>query len=329
VTRITLLITDPTYLAFCLYWTQPLIADQINIEIYDPKKTYSTKNTAFYVSYLEFVNAPSLFLQQKLEQGYKIISDHLWDSDVDTVTQITDCIMTLRNVNWLWYYSCIEWQHYGYKTYQSQPDYKHVFFMPMNRQEWHRDQLINSLAPVLDRALYSYVAQGHLLADDIPATGRTSWRAYFNPNWYNQTCFSVVAESYMRTDNCKANSTDLNKNYRTEVSEKIFKPMMGRHPFIVFGSVDTLKYLHREGFESFENLFDQTYDTVLLDHARHQAATESVLQAVRDYDNQQLSIDTLTQEKIAHNHARLFDIDLVKNRVRNEIMTEILEFVET
>lgn len=323
--KITLLTETTDYLAFCLYWTRSLINDYVDIQPYDAKKTYSSKNTVCYVSYL---NPDVEWTKRFSTQGFKIIVDHLWDGDVDTASQISHNCLTLRNPNWLWYYSCAEWIHLGHNKYQSRPDYKHVFFMPMNRQEWHRDQIIHSLESVLDQALYSYVAQGKLLDDDVSQTGIASWRSYFNPNWYNCTKFSVVAESYMRTNAWLANPQDSYLNYRTEVSEKIFKPMMGYHSFIVFGSVNTLKYLHREGFESFENLFDESYDSIEDDHARHRSVTNTVLQAVKDYGSN-FDIDSITQQKLQHNHARLFDFELVKQRVRDEIVNEILEFAES
>ena len=323
--KITLLTDGTIYLAFCLYCTQLFISKHIQIENYDTSRSYSPKDTVCYVSYR---NSRPLWAQQLAESGFKIIVDHLWDGDVDTLSQVNNHVMILRNPNWLWYHSCAEWTHHGYQHYRPQYNYQHMFFMPMNRQEWHRDHMVNSLSSVLDQALWSYIAQGKTLPDDVSTTGIMSWRAYFNPDWYNTTRFSVVAESYMRTNAYIRNPADSHENYKTEVSEKIFKPMMGQHPFVVFGSAHTLQYLHREGFESFENLFDETYDDILEDQDRHRGATQSVLKAVDDWNHNRIGIDTLTQQKLAHNRNRLFDIDLVQQRVNQEIVQEILEFVE-
>lgn len=323
--KITLLTGDTTYLGFCLYWIQPLIKDYLQIELYDPSRSYNPKDTICYVSYRD--KSPA-WAQPFLESGFQTLVDHLWDGDVDTPSQISDREMILRNPNWLWYHSCAEWLHYEYNRYSPNRDYTHMFFMPMNRQEWHRDQITKSLSSVLPRALWSYVAQGKTLDNDISTTGQMSWRAYFNPQWYDSTRFSVVAESYMRTNDWIRNPIDSHENYKTEVSEKIFKPMMGQHSFIVYGSAHTLKYLHREGFESFDNLFDESYDEVLEDHARHQAVTKSVLQAADDWTHGRIGIDTLTQQKLEHNHRRLFDIDQVRQRVKQEIVDKILEFAE-
>lgn len=323
--KVTMLVDDTVYLAFCLYWTSPLIQDYLNIQRYDQSCAYNPRDTVCYVSYR---NPQPAWTQPLVDQGFRVIVDHLWDGDVDIASQLDQNQMILRNPNWLWYHSCVEWKHLGYDKYRPVPCRSKTFFMPMNRQEWHRDLIVNSLRDVLDQALWSYIAQNRTLPNDISTTGQVSWRSHFDPNWYNSTGFSVVAESYMRTDSWLANPVDSHENYKTEVSEKIFKPMMGYHPFVVFGSAHTLKYLHREGFESFENLFDETYDDVLPDLPRHQAVSQCVLQAVENWNQGCIGIDAVTQKKLEHNHARLFDLGLVKQRIKDEIVAEILEFVE-
>lgn len=320
--RITLIYKDPTYLPFCLPWVTPVVSDYIAVEQYDPAQQYDPASTCIYTSYVP-EHQDLTWIAQLQGQGLPLLIDHLWDGDVDTPSAIKDNTLTLRNGNWLWYYSCLDWTQQGYNNYQPDPNWQRAFFMPMNRQEWHRDLAVETLKPVLDQALYSYVHAGLLLEDDVPTAGAINWRSYFNPSWYNTTCFSVVAESYMRSD--VRNNFN---NYRTEVSEKIFKPMLGHHPFIVFGSLDTLKYLDREGFATYNNLFDEGYDSVDNDRLRHERVSNTVIQAVKDYRQGKLSRDSLTIEKIQHNHARLFDYELVKKRIKDEIVADILEFVE-
>lgn len=45
------------------------------------------------------------------------------------------------------------------------------------------------------------------------------------------------------------------------VSEKVFKPMLALHPFIVVGHVNTLKELKKIGFKTFDKWWDESYDT--------------------------------------------------------------------
>jgi hypothetical protein len=114
-------------------------------------------------------------------------------------------------------------------------------------------------------------------------------------------------------------------NYRTEISEKSFKPMAFYHPFIAYGSEGTLRYLHREGFETFPELFDESYDDILDDQERFTAVTRSVFTAVEQYRTGALDC-SIVQQKLQHNHDRLFDLALVKQRFYNEIITPVLEY---
>jgi hypothetical protein len=116
-------------------------------------------------------------------------------------------------------------------------------------------------------------------------------------------------------------------SYKTEISEKSFKPIAYRHPFITFGSVDTLKYLQREGFATFDNLWNESYDSIPNDDQRHQAVARTVIDAVREYSCGNLEFDSLTEEKLAHNHARFFDKELVEQCFRKEIIGDILSYI--
>jgi hypothetical protein len=45
------------------------------------------------------------------------------------------------------------------------------------------------------------------------------------------------------------------------ISEKLLRPLMLKKPFVLFGAPGTLKYLHSYGFKTFNNFWDESYDT--------------------------------------------------------------------
>jgi hypothetical protein len=149
---------------------------------------------------------------------------------------------------------------------------------------------------VLEQGLYSYAERGRMLPNDFDREQQGYWLYYFNPEWYNTTCFSVVIESYMRSMSWHRNPEV--PNYKTEISEKSFKPMAYRHPFITFGSVDTMKYLQREGFETFDNLWDESYDDEPDDSRRIEKIAQ-VLKHLESTDRQK--IFESAHEIIKHN----------------------------
>jgi hypothetical protein len=269
----------------------------------------------------------------ELEQmGCPIIVDHLLDSDVHSASASTDRHLTLRNGRWMWYSTSLRYTRAGFDQYRPQRCRDRDFLMMMNKQRPHRDLVLEQLAPILGNALYSYVDRGIDIAesDSRQSLQDLHWYDYFNPAWYDRTGFSVVVESWMRSDAYFANPGEpepnafvrLRPNYRTEVSEKIFKPLAFQHPFIVYGSEGTLRYLQALGFETFDNLWDETYDSITSDSARFDAVTRTVKSAV-----QKPLLDLLTQNKLQHNRERFWDQTLVTDLVRREIIHDIQEFL--
>jgi len=59
-------------------------------------------------------------------------------------------------------------------------------------------------------------------------------------------------------------------------TEKIYRPMLHFHPFIVYGSPYTLKNLRELGFKTFSPFIDESYDEVLSSFKRMQLITKEV-----------------------------------------------------
>ena len=70
---------------------------------------------------------------------------------------------------------------------------------------------------------------------------------YEDASVYEDSMFSLVTET-----------TVLPNEYY--ISEKTVKPIGHNHPFIVYGSVGTLKHLRKMGFKTFEPYIDESYD---------------------------------------------------------------------
>ena len=52
------------------------------------------------------------------------------------------------------------------------------------------------------------------------------------------------------------------------ISEKIWKPIVVGHPFMILGNVGTLKYIKDLGFKTFDKWFDESYDNEPIHHKR-------------------------------------------------------------
>jgi hypothetical protein len=80
---------------------------------------------------------------------------------------------------------------------------------------------------------------------------------------YNRTAYSIVAE------------TGLDNQY-SFFTEKTAKPMMARRLFVMFSGYKFLQNLRNLGFQTFDNVIDESYDLIYNNNDRWSAAFEQV-----------------------------------------------------
>ena len=83
----------------------------------------------------------------------------------------------------------------------------------------------------------------------------------------------------------------------------------------------TLKFLQDNGFETYDHLFDESYD--------HMPNFEDRLNII--YDNiknfsKERYLDPLTEQKIQHNYERFYNNDLVVAGIKNDLINPLLEW---
>jgi hypothetical protein len=186
--------------------------------------------------------------------------------------------------------------------------------MMMRLKKPHRDQLLLRTQPYLDDSLYSYTSQGIMMNNDVIIDGDVEQR-YINTDWYESTAFSLVAESNLTSP--------------VFMSEKTFKPIAFEQPFVVWGSPGTLEYLHTSGFETFDHVIDETYDTIINNEQRLDSIVTVVNNLYIEFKNgRQLFGDTITKHKLEHNRAHFYNQQLLSTMFVQEAVNPILEFIE-
>ena len=284
-------------------WLQSIIAPYMSMELYCPGKTYDKKSTIFYTQHGRPVTATQ---QQFIDDGYRIAYDNLTEAMTNDQQSYI-----IQHPNWFRYNESLHYVYHGHDTYQPNRNYKHLALMPLRMQKPHRDLTVQKLQPWLDDFVWSYVAQGRQLPNDGDMNNWATQR-YFNPEWYDDTCFSVVGETSMSLiHNCVL------------ISEKTYKPIAFYHPFMILGPMGILKALKDQGFETFENLFDERYDAVPSWITRLNGVVDNVKHFVKQ------PYDAVTQQKIAHNHAHFFNTQLVTKQIVDEIIHPLLNYAET
>tara|TARA_R110000868_G_C10762120_1_gene753988 strand:- start:48 stop:950 length:903 start_codon:yes stop_codon:yes gene_type:complete len=289
-------------------WLRDIINQYITVELYELGKTYNKTSTIFYAPYYNNVNSELISTQQHfIDNGYKIVYDNLWECPV-----IDNKKYIIQQLEFFRYYESLWYKHLEYDAYQPNRSYKHLALMPMRLKKPHRELAEIKLQPWLDDFIWSYVDKGRQLPNDGDMNDWKTQR-YFNPEWYNDTCFSFVSETLVINNN----------NNIVWITEKTAKPIAFRHPFVILGQMGILQTVKNMGFETFENLFDESYDTDPSWTNRLDILTNNVKQF------QKHPYNSITEQKIKHNHELFFDKQLVTKWIVEEIIYPILEYAES
>ena len=87
-------------------------------------------------------------------------------------------------------------------------------------------------------------------------------------NWlYEETYFSLISETHYYTSHLGFESTQF-------LSEKVWKSILYKHPFIVISSPGILRCLKHIGYKTFEDIIDESYDKIQNDGDRMLAIAE-------------------------------------------------------
>jgi hypothetical protein len=292
-------------------WIANLVNQYFELVPYDSNSTYDKKSTVFYAN---IMSGFTLELDWFLNEGYAIIFDSLWEAkQAHTFRERPELnnhpnILIIRNLNWFWYNESLWYNHLGYNKYVPNRTYAKMAFMPMRHYNMQRDTLCHQLRPYLDDFIWSYVFKGRELPNGGDAMNDFNAQRLFDPKWYDDTCFSIVSESFFP------------KNTQSVfITEKTFKPMAFQHPFMIVSNPGTLDYLKSQEFETFENLFDESYDAAPNFVERINLIEKNIINYKKQPHSQ------LTLNKIQHNYNRFFDQALVKQRIVDEIINPILE----
>lgn len=287
------------FTSFTSYYLEPFWNRYFDIKRYDSRATYYNTNTLFVVWWQ---NADDEYSKDLRDRGFKVVVDNLWEVS----TSRTDYYW-LENSNWCWYNESLWWRSLGYHQYIPNKQYSKLALMPIRRQDRTRDQIVNKLGPVLDNFIWSY--RDKKLPNDINSTNN-GYQRFFNPEWYDNTYFSTVVETHQH-GSCYW------------PTDKTFKACAYYHPFLLIGQHHTLKKLRQMGFETYDNIFDESYDDIVDFDLRFDA----VIQNIKNFSR--TSYDTQTQQKLQHNHDHFFDRDLVESKIVSEIIEPLLHHAET
>lgn len=301
-----------------------MLRDYFDIVVYDPAKSYDLQDLVLVGLF------GNDWWKPLYEQGHRIVIDNLSES-YDRFKKMFPVLnpgqyYVIYNANWFWYAEAKEIAELAYVPDRT---YKKLALMPINFKRLHRIRLYDAMKPYLEDCIYSFRELGiHLPNDTTNMDG--PWDRYFNPDWYNNTCFTLAPETFsdglheqpMRSLWHKSGSYSGPYPF---VTEKTMKPIAYQHPFMIYGQSNILAHLHNLGFETYENLFDESYDTV--DNSsisEPDGKLKIIMNNVESFERR--PYDQLTLEKIQYNYAHYINLDLISRRVKKEIVDPLMEY---
>ena len=116
---------------------------------------------------------------------------------------------------------------------------------------------------------------------------------------FNKTAYSIVAET--NGDNAIAFYT-----------EKIAKPLIAKRLFIAFTGYNFLKTLKSQGFQTFDNVIDESYDQIFDNTERFDAAFEQVKRLISMDQNE---VANKIKDIVEHNHKLIMETDWFKHMI--------------
>ena len=295
-------------------------SEYFDIDPYEPGKTYDKNNTVFISS---IIHGPTAVLRQLRDAGYRVMLDNLYEiptwlapRDDDGSIGLNYGVNAAINEGWrilecreyFWYNEYVDncaWNH----RRDWNPTLEKLAFMPIRRAHYHRKSLKSMAESWLPRMLWSFNSENIFLPGDdknVKVHGYFNDR-YLNSDWYNQTFCSVISETYAHVG--------------PWITEKTFKPIAFRHPFLIQATVGTLEYIKSLGFVTFDNIFDESYDLMSDNYRR----TEQMLLNL-DSISLDKGYDQETLRRIEHNHDHFWNHDLVMKRYFERVIQPVLEY---
>ena len=201
-------------------------------------------------------------------QGFTFIKASPWESlenventSLNPIIEIDHCKWT-GGVSWFWFFMYNKHKNNKFKfTHDHNGSYwhkKHDFLYLNKASHPHRIKLYDTLLEqgVLENSIHTFHQHKtkRLLPPEyeLPGVDPTRYPRFgmdqdIHELPYNDTVCSLVAET---NDN----------NYEVFMTEKIWKPILAQHVFVVHGNYLYLQKLREMGFKTFGNFFDESYD---------------------------------------------------------------------
>jgi len=141
--------------------------------------------------------------------------------------------------------------------------------------------------------------------------------------YYNTSDITLTSETVFREHDDK-------RDVPIFLSEKTFQPIANFHPFLTFGSHTTLKVLKSLNFETFPELFDESYDTNPDAQKKIDILVKN-LKSLCNGEKDDILQSNEIRDKLIHNQKEFFSrsTEVIYNKVFADQLKKIISGTET
>ena len=145
--------------------------------------------------------------------------------------------------------------------------------------------------PVFYRDIRHYLKSPDKVKTAQLSSGTTSQGWSNKSIVYDNSSVSYICETFDNTE------------YGNFITEKTYRPIINQHPFVVQASPRMLEYMREQGFKTFNNLINESYDK---DPVSVNRIDNTIDQAVKLLDHTLTNADTV-KSIVTHNYNMLLD----------------------
>jgi hypothetical protein len=137
--------------------------------------------------------------------------------------------------------------------------------------------------------------------------------------YHADSYFSIVTETYFYHDYKKYHGMCWAYYEDTLfISEKTYKAIAFKHPFIVLGFNGTLSYLRKIGYKTFHPYIDESYDEVHDDELRFKMVTDEIIRLCNQSDEEWIIWQNNIKEIVEHNYRVLVERQIFHDDIDSE-----------
>lgn len=110
---------------------------------------------------------------------------------------------------------------------------------------------------------------------------------------------------------------------KLHLTEKIFKPIVSKQPFMLLAAPGNLEYLRSYGFRTFDGIIDESYDKITDNDQRIEAVGRQLAWYCSLSDNEKINVMRAVEPIVTHNFHHFY------SNFRHVITTELLDNTKT